>query len=276
MIRPAGRTRSRPKAASTRRKTMRTTAILFGACFTTRSKAATSALGKPTFTAWRRSRRRSSIIASPKECHSPRIWRSLDNRSFGGAGWRERSMPRPNRPAAFARRLSGLDAASGKAASGPFPAPGNAGFGCHRRRARGITCRNLLSRRHQSDSGDARGSVHRRLRQCLLPSTNAINSNANGGLALPRKGAYFANPCYTQIHPTCIPRSGTHQSKLTLMSESLRNDGRVWVPKTKGDKRPAESNSRFRTRLLSGTCLPLFGNLAPRDVTSAPGEVPRR
>ena len=68
-------------------------------------------------------------------------------------------------------------------------------------------------------------------------STNAINSNATAAWRCHKRGALFANPCFTQIHPTCIPVSGDHQSKLTLMSESLRNDGRVWVPKNKGDKR---------------------------------------
>jgi succinate dehydrogenase / fumarate reductase flavoprotein subunit len=99
-------------------------------------------------------------------------------------------------------------------------------------------------------------------------STNAMNSNVTASWRCHRKGAYFANPCFTQIHPTCIPRSGDHQSKLTLMSESLRNDGRVWVPKEKGDKRnpkdiPESERDYYLERLY-----PSFGNLVPRDVAS--------
>ncbi len=99
-------------------------------------------------------------------------------------------------------------------------------------------------------------------------STNAMNSNVTAAWRCHRKGAYFANPCFTQIHPTCIPVSGDHQSKLTLMSESLRNDGRVWVPKEKGDKRkpndiPKEERDYYLERIY-----PSFGNLVPRDVAS--------
>src|SRR5207237_6699120 len=81
-----------------------------------------------------------------------------------------------------------------------------------------------------------------------------------------RRGAYFANPCYTQIHPTCIPQTGEYQSKLTLMSESLRNDGRIWVPKKKGDNRsPREIPDSDRDYYLERK-YPSFGNLAPRDI----------
>ena len=99
-------------------------------------------------------------------------------------------------------------------------------------------------------------------------STNAMNSNATAAWRCHRKGAFFANPCFTQIHPTCIPVSGDHQSKLTLMSESLRNDGRVWVPKEKGDKRsPNEIPEAERDYYLE-RIYPSFGNLVPRDVAS--------
>ncbi len=99
-------------------------------------------------------------------------------------------------------------------------------------------------------------------------STNAMNSNVTASWRCHRRGACFANPCFTQIHPTCIPVSGLHQSKLTLMSESLRNDGRVWVPKEKGDKRapgkiPEAERDYYLERIYPG-----FGNLVPRDVAS--------
>jgi succinate dehydrogenase / fumarate reductase flavoprotein subunit len=99
-------------------------------------------------------------------------------------------------------------------------------------------------------------------------STNAKNSNVTAAWRCHRRGAYFANPCFTQIHPTCIPVSGHYQSKLTLMSEGLRNDGRVWVPKQAGDSRPANAiPDRDRDYYLE-TRYPAFGNLVPRDVAS--------
>ncbi len=99
-------------------------------------------------------------------------------------------------------------------------------------------------------------------------STNAVNSNVTAAWRAHKRGAFFANPCYTQIHPTCIPVSGTHQSKLTLMSESLRNDGRVWVPKQKDDKRPPRQISEAERDYYLERKYPSFGNLVPRDVAS--------
>ncbi len=99
-------------------------------------------------------------------------------------------------------------------------------------------------------------------------STNARNSNATAIWRAYRKGAFFANPCYTQIHPTCIPRSGEYQSKLTLMSESLRNDGRVWVPKRKGDGRPPDQIPDAERDYYLERMYPSYGNLAPRDISS--------
>src|SRR5690349_5120190 len=99
-------------------------------------------------------------------------------------------------------------------------------------------------------------------------STNAKASNATAIWRAYKRGAYFANPCYTQIHPTCIPQTGEYQSKLTLMSESLRNDGRIWVPKQQGDKRrPQEIPDAERDYYLERK-YPSFGNLAPRDIAS--------
>jgi succinate dehydrogenase / fumarate reductase flavoprotein subunit len=99
-------------------------------------------------------------------------------------------------------------------------------------------------------------------------STNAVNSNVTASWRAHKRGALFANPCFTQIHPTCIPVSGEHQSKLTLMSESLRNDGRVWVPKRKGDRRPPEQIPEDERDYYLERKYPSFGNLVPRDVAS--------
>jgi succinate dehydrogenase / fumarate reductase flavoprotein subunit len=99
-------------------------------------------------------------------------------------------------------------------------------------------------------------------------STNAKGSNVTASWRAHRRGALFANPCYTQIHPTCIPVSGEYQSKLTLMSESLRNDGRIWVPKKKGDKRPPDQIPEDERDYYLERRYPSFGNLVPRDVAS--------
>jgi succinate dehydrogenase / fumarate reductase, flavoprotein subunit len=134
--------------------------------------------------------------------------------------------------------------------------------------ARGIICRNLVT------GGIERYAAHAVLLctggygTAYYLSTNAVNSNVTAAWRAHKRGAYFANPCYTQIHPTCIPVSGTHQSKLTLMSESLRNDGRVWVPKNPGDmRRPSEIPEADRDYYLERR-YPSFGNLVPRDVAS--------
>ena len=99
-------------------------------------------------------------------------------------------------------------------------------------------------------------------------STNAVNSNVTAAWRAHKRGAFFANPCYTQIHPTCIPVSGSHQSKLTLMSESLRNDGRVWVPKNQGDSASPEQIPEAERDYYLERRYPSFGNLVPRDVAS--------
>jgi succinate dehydrogenase / fumarate reductase flavoprotein subunit len=135
-------------------------------------------------------------------------------------------------------------------------------------KARGITVRNLITGEIESHTGDAVVLCTGGYGNVYYLSTNAMNSNATAAWRCHRKGAYFANPCYTQIHPTCIPRSGEHQSKLTLMSESLRNDGRVWAPKTKGDKRPPQQIPESDRDYYLERIYPSFGNLAPRDVSS--------
>src|SRR5712672_3581654 len=135
-------------------------------------------------------------------------------------------------------------------------------------KARGIVTRNLVSGTVESHTADAVVLATGGYGNVFYLSTNAQGSNATAIWRAYKRGAAFANPCFTQIHPTCIPVSGEHQSKLTLMSESLRNDGRVWVPKERGDKRdprqiPEEDRDYFLERKY-----PAFGNLAPRDIAS--------
>jgi succinate dehydrogenase / fumarate reductase, flavoprotein subunit len=135
-------------------------------------------------------------------------------------------------------------------------------------RTRGIITRNLIT-----------GAIERHAAQAVVLatggygtayylSTNAVQSNVTAAWRAHKRGAFFANPCFTQIHPTCIPVSGEHQSKLTLMSESLRNDGRVWVPKTPGDKRRPEDIPESDRDYYLERRYPSFGNLVPRDVAS--------
>lgn len=134
--------------------------------------------------------------------------------------------------------------------------------------ARGITVRNLVTGELESHAADAVVLCTGGYGNVYYLSTNAKNSNVTASWRCHRKGAMFANACFTQIHPTCIPRSGDYQSKLTLMSESLRNDGRVWVPKDKSDKRkPIEIPEAERDYYLERV-YPSFGNLVPRDVAS--------
>jgi succinate dehydrogenase flavoprotein subunit len=135
-------------------------------------------------------------------------------------------------------------------------------------RARGIVTRDLLSGRVESHVGDVVILATGGYGNVFYLSTNAKQSNATAIWRAHRRGAFFANPCYTQIHPTCIPQSGEHQSKLTLMSESLRNDGRVWVPRRKGDTRaPGDIPAAERDYYLERK-YPSYGNLAPRDIAS--------
>ena len=135
-------------------------------------------------------------------------------------------------------------------------------------KARGIIARNLVT-----------GELERHFAHAVLLctggygnvfylSTNAMGSNVTAAWKAHKQGAYFANPCFTQIHPTCIPVSGDHQSKLTLMSESLRNDGRIWVPAKQGDDRPANEIPEEERDYYLERRYPAFGNLVPRDVAS--------
>ncbi|MDP3718518.1 MAG: fumarate reductase/succinate dehydrogenase flavoprotein subunit [Acidobacteriota bacterium] len=134
--------------------------------------------------------------------------------------------------------------------------------------ARGIVCRNLVTGELESHTADAVLLCTGGYGTVFYLSTNAVNSNVTAVWRAHKKGAFFANPCFTQIHPTCIPVSGDHQSKLTLMSESLRNDGRVWVPKSQGDKRPPAQIPDAERDYYLERRYPAFGNLVPRDVAS--------
>src|SRR5215218_7344612 len=135
-------------------------------------------------------------------------------------------------------------------------------------KARGVVFRNLLTGELERYSANAVLLCTGGYGTAYYLSTNAVNSNVTAAWRAHKRGAYFANPCFTQIHPTCIPVSGTHQSKLTLMSESLRNDGRVWVPKQQGDTRaPAQIPEAERDYYLERR-YPSFGNLVPRDMAS--------
>jgi len=142
-------------------------------------------------------------------------------------------------------------------------------------KARGIIARNLVTGEIERHSAHAVVIASGGYGNVYFLSTNAMGSNVTASWKVHKKGAYFANPCYTQIHPTCIPRSGDYQSKLTLMSESLRNDGRIWVPKNledvklirEGKKKPTELSEDERDYYLERR-YPAFGNLVPRDVAS--------
>jgi succinate dehydrogenase / fumarate reductase flavoprotein subunit len=135
-------------------------------------------------------------------------------------------------------------------------------------KARGVICRDLVSGHLERHFGHAVLLCSGGYGNVFYLSTNAMGSNVTAIWKAHKKGAFFGNPCFTQIHPTCIPVSGDHQSKLTLMSESLRNDGRIWVPKKKGDDRkPNEIPEEERDYYLERR-YPAFGNLVPRDVAS--------
>jgi succinate dehydrogenase / fumarate reductase flavoprotein subunit len=135
-------------------------------------------------------------------------------------------------------------------------------------RARGIVTRNLRTGAIETHLGDAVVLCTGGYGNVFYLSTNAKNCNATAIWRAHKRGAFFGNPCYTQIHPTCIPVSGEYQSKLTLMSESLRNDGRVWVPKRKADTRAAHEIPEDERDYFLERKYPTFGNLAPRDIAS--------
>ncbi|MBL6754809.1 MAG: fumarate reductase/succinate dehydrogenase flavoprotein subunit [Planctomycetes bacterium] len=134
--------------------------------------------------------------------------------------------------------------------------------------ARGIIVRNLVTGEYERHAAHAVLMCTGGYGNAFFLSTNAKNSNVTAAWRAHKRGAFFANPCYTQIHPTCIPRSGDYQSKLTLMSESLRNDGRVWVPEKEGDPRAPQDIPESERDYYLERKYPSFGNLVPRDVAS--------
>ena len=193
----------------------------------------------------------------------------LDNRSFGGA-----QVSRTF----YARGQTGQQLLLGAYQSlmrqvqredrPDASAPGNARPRDRRRQS---------ARHHRAQSGDRRDRAsrrrrcragHRRIRHRVLPLDQRGQFQRDSAWRAHKRGALFANPCFTQIHPTCIPVTGNHQSKLTLMSESLRNDGRVWVPKKKGDTRPPDQIPEDERDYFLERKYPSFGNLVPRDVAS--------
>ena len=135
-------------------------------------------------------------------------------------------------------------------------------------KARGVVIRDMVSGEIETHYADAVVLASGGYGNVFFLSTNAMGCNVTATWRAHRKGAYFANPCYTQIHPTCIPVSGEYQSKLTLMSESLRNDGRIWVPKSCEDKRPAPEIPEADRDYYLERIYPAFGNLVPRDIAS--------
>lgn len=193
----------------------------------------------------------------------------LDNRSFGGA-----QVSRTF----YARGQTGQQLLLG-AYSALSRQIGNGNVKMHTRtemldlvvvdgKAQGIVTRDLTTGKIESHSGHAVLLCTGGYSNVFYLSTNAVGCNVTAAYRAYKRGAGFANPCYTQIHPTCIPVSGDHQSKLTLMSESLRNDGRIWVPKKAGDKRkPSDIPENERDYYLERK-YPSFGNLAPRDISS--------
>ncbi len=134
--------------------------------------------------------------------------------------------------------------------------------------AKGIIVRDLVSGEISAHAGDTVVLATGGYGNVFYLSTNARGCNVSATYRAYKRGAFFANPCYTQIHPTCIPVAGSYQSKLTLMSESLRNDGRVWVPKQKGDKRPPDQIPESDRDYYLERKYPSYGNLAPRDIAS--------
>ncbi len=193
----------------------------------------------------------------------------LDNRSFGGAQVSRTFYARGQTGqqlllGAYSALVRQMDAGSVKF----YPRREMLDLVVVEGQARGIVARNMVSGALEVYTGHAVVLATGGYANAFYLSTNARACNATAIWRAHKRGAYFGNPCYTQIHPTCIPQSGSYQSKLTLMSESLRNDGRIWVPKIKGDTRgpediPEEERDYYLERLY-----PSFGNLVPRDVAS--------
>jgi succinate dehydrogenase / fumarate reductase flavoprotein subunit len=193
----------------------------------------------------------------------------LDNRSFGGAQVSRTFYARGQTgQQLLLGAYSALMKEVGKGTVKMFPRREMLDIVMIDGRARGIVARNLITGAIESYEGDAVVLCTGGYGNVYFLSTNAKASNGSAAWRAHKKGAYFANPCFTQVHPTCIPVHGDHQSKLTLMSESLRNDGRIWVPRKKDDKRPAGDIPEEDRYYYLEERYPSFGNLVPRDVAS--------
>ncbi|HLK67379.1 MAG TPA: fumarate reductase/succinate dehydrogenase flavoprotein subunit [Bryobacteraceae bacterium] len=193
----------------------------------------------------------------------------LDNRSFGGAQVSRTFYARGQTgQQLLLGAYQALERQIGKGQVKMFPRTEMLDLIVVDGRARGIVTRNLITGKVESFFGDAVVLGTGGYGNVYYLSTNAKGSNTTAIWRAHKRGALFANPCFTQIHPTCIPVSGEYQSKLTLMSESLRNDGRVWVPKKKGDTRPASQIPEEDRDYYLERKYPSFGNLVPRDVAS--------
>jgi succinate dehydrogenase / fumarate reductase flavoprotein subunit len=193
----------------------------------------------------------------------------LDNRSFGGAQVSRTFYARGQTGqqlllGAYSSLMRQVDAGRVKL----FPRYEMLDLVLKNGKAVGIVARNLVDGKIESFAGDAVVLATGGYGNVYYLSTNAKNSNATAIWRCYKRGALFGNPCFTQIHPTCIPVSGDYQAKLTLMSESLRNDGRVWVPKQKGDTRPPNEIPESERDYFLERRYPSFGNLVPRDVAS--------
>ncbi|MFH2132848.1 MAG: fumarate reductase/succinate dehydrogenase flavoprotein subunit [bacterium] len=193
----------------------------------------------------------------------------LDNRSFGGAQVSRTFYARGQTgQQLLLGAYSALSRQVGEGNVKMFPRREMLELAVINGKARGIVCRNLINGDVESYTADAVVLATGGYGNVFYLSTNAMASNVTAAWRAHKQGAFFANPCFTQIHPTCIPVSGDYQSKLTLMSESLRNDGRVWVPLKKGDHRPADQIPEAERDYYLERKYPSFGNLVPRDVAS--------
>jgi succinate dehydrogenase / fumarate reductase, flavoprotein subunit len=193
----------------------------------------------------------------------------LDNRSFGGAQVSRTFYARGQTgQQLLLGAYQALERQVGAGAVAMFPRTEMLDLIVIDGKARGIVTRNLITGKIASHLGDAVVLGTGGYGNVYYLSTNAKGSNATAIWRAHKRGALFANPCFTQIHPTCIPVSGHYQSKLTLMSESLRNDGRVWVPLHKGDRRPPSKIPDDERDYYLERRYPSFGNLVPRDVAS--------
>ncbi len=193
----------------------------------------------------------------------------LDNRSFGGAQVSRTFYARGQTgQQLLIGAYSGLSRQIGTGQVKMFPRTEMLDLVVINGKARGIVVRDLVSGEIKSYAADAVVLGTGGYSTVFYLSTNAMGCNVTATYRAHKRGAGFANPCFTQIHPTCIPVHGDHQSKLTLMSESLRNDGRVWVPKKKGDTRAPQDIPEGERDYYLERKYPSFGNLAPRDIAS--------